>query len=258
MDQAKTSMKTYFVLMMLGASFITMFIVATVFTMDIMENNKNEIKEFRQMLVTDVENELRNQTLSAISVIETVHKRQLAGELTEEQARKQAADLVRDMRYEGDGGYFWVDTYEGVNVVLLGRPTEGKSRIDSVDPSGRYFIKEMIENGRKQGGGFTDLEFAKPNQTEPLPKKNYTLAYEPYQWVIGTGVWIDYIDSRVAEMQARSDENFKGVIMKMTIFGIIVLAGMACVAVVFSNYLIYSQINSNFGRFGNGRFSQQN
>ena len=238
MDQAKTSMKTYFVLMMLGASFITMFIVATVFTMDIMENNKNEIKEFRQMLVTDVENELRNQTLSAISVIETVHKRQLAGELTEEQARKQAADLVRDMRYEGDGGYFWVDTYEGVNVVLLGRPTEGKSRIDSVDPSGRYFIKEMIENGRKQGGGFTDLEFAKPNQTEPLPKKNYTLAYEPYQWVIGTGVWIDYIDSRVAEMQARSDENFKGVIMKMTIFGIIVLAGMAFVAVVFSNYLI--------------------
>ena len=239
MDQAKSSMRTQFILMMVCASFITMFIVCTVFTMDIMSNNKAEVEEFRSMLVKDVEESLRNQTLSAISAIESIRKRQVAGELTEEQAKKQAADVVRDMRYEGDGGYFWIDTFEGVNVVLLGREkVEGKSRIDSVDPSGRHFIKEMIENGRKQGGGFTDLEFAKPNQTEPLPKKNYTLAYEPYKWVVGTGVWIDYIDSRVAEMQVRSDENLKSTITKMMIVGILVLAVMIAAAVVFSNYLI--------------------
>ena len=239
MEQAKSSMRTQFILMMIGASFVTMFIIDSIFTMDIIDNNKNEIVAFREMLVKDVEEQLKNQTLSAISVIDSVHKRQLAGELTEAQAKTLAADLVREMRYEGDGGYFWVDTYEGVNVVLLGRSNvEGKSRIDSVDPSGRHFIKEMIDNGRQSGGGFTDLQFAKPNQTEPLPKKNFTMAYEPYQWVIGTGVWIDYIDSRVAEMQARSDESLHSLIMKTTIVGIIVLAGMIFIAVVFSNYLI--------------------
>ncbi len=239
MEQAKSSMRTQFILMMVGASFITMFIVDSIFSMDIIDNNKTEIAAFREMLVKDVEEQLKNQTLSAISVIDNVHKRQLAGELTEEQAKTLAASLVREMRYEGDGGYFWVDTYEGVNVVLLGRSNvEGKSRIDSVDPSGRHFIKEMIENGRKSGGGFTDLQFAKPNQTEPLPKKNFTMAYEPYQWVIGTGVWIDYIDSRVAEMQERSDASLKSLIMKTTIVGVIVLAGMIFIAVVFSNYLI--------------------
>ena len=238
MENAKSSMRTQFILMMLGASFITMFIVDTIFTMDTISNNDTEIEEFRAMLVRDVEDQLRNQTLTAISAIDEIHKRQLAGELTEEQAKKQAADIVREMRYEGDGGYFWVDTYEGVNVVLLGRPTEGKSRIDSVDPSGRYFIKEMIENGRKQGGGFTDLEFAKPNQTEPLPKKNYTLAYDPYKWVIGTGVWIDYIDSRVAEMKERSDANLNSMIIKTTILGLIVLGSMAACAVFFANHLI--------------------
>ena len=238
MDNVKSSMRTKFILMMIGASFLTMFIIDSIFTIDIKDNNDQELVAFREMLTRDVENELRNQTLSAISVIENVHKRQLAGELTEEQAKILAASLVRDMRYEGDGGYFWVDTFDGVNVVLLGRPTEGKSRIDSVDPSGRFFIKEMIENGRKTGGGFTDLEFAKPNQTEPLPKKNYTLAYEPYQWVVGTGVWIDYIDSRVAEMQERSEENLNSLIFKTTIIGVVVLAGMVVCAVFFANYLI--------------------
>lgn len=239
MDSAKSSMKTQFLLMMIGASIFTLFISCTVFTMDIMDNNKNEMKEFRQMLTTDVEEQLRNQTLSAISAIDEFHKRQLAGELTEAQARLFAAETIRNMRYEGDGGYFWIDTFEGVNVVLLGRAeVEGKSRIDATDPSGRKFIQEMIENGRKSGGGFTDLQFAKPNQTEPLPKKNFTLAYEPYQWVVGTGVWIDYIDERVAEMQARADENLNAIVMKMFIVSALIEVAMVFLAIVFANYLI--------------------
>ena len=38
-------------------------------------------------------------------------------------------------------GNFFVDTTEGINVVLLGRDTEGKSRINLVDPNGVFFIK---------------------------------------------------------------------------------------------------------------------
>ena len=239
MESAKSSMKTQFILMMIGASFITMFIACTVFTMDIVDNNKMEIAEFRQMLEVDVEDQLKDQTLSAISAIESIHKRQLAGEFTEEQAKIMAADIVRNMRYEGEGGYFWIDTYDGVNVVLLGRTeVEGKSRIDATDPSGRKFIQEMIENGRKSGGGFTDLQFAKPGQTEPLPKKNFTMAYEPYKWVIGTGVWIDYIDNRVSEMQARADENFNHIMLKMAVVALIVFGVMVFMAIVFANYLI--------------------
>ena len=239
MDSAKSSMKTQFLIMMIGASFATLFIVATVFTMDIVNNNKAEIAEFRAMLIQDVEQELRNETLSAINVIDEFHKRQLTGELTEAEAKLHAAETVRNMRYEGDGGYFWIDTLEGVNVVLLGRAdVEGKSRIDATDPSGRKYIQEMIENAKKQGGGFTDLQFPKPNQTEALPKKNFTMTYEPYGWVVGTGVWIDYIDGRVADMQARSEENLKGIVIKMSFVGIILEVVMVFIAIFFANYLI--------------------
>ncbi len=227
------SMKTQFILMMVVSSLVTMVCVGGVFLRDMIAESEQSIVELRETLVTDVERELKIQTESAISIIDQVHKKQQAGLLTEAQARKEAADLIRDMRYDNGAGYFWIDTYEGVNVVLLGRKeTEGKSRINATDPTGKAFIKEMIENGRKSGGGYTDLMFAKPNQTEPLPKRNYTAAYEPYQWVIGTGVWIDYIDERVATMQERVDEDLRSSII-FTVAIIIVLEILITVAAVF-------------------------
>lgn len=238
MDKAKSSMRTQFMLMMIGASFFTMFVVGTVFTMSMISQSEAELVEFRKVLMTDVENELVAQTQIAMSAIDTMYKRQQAGIITEAEARSAAAEVVRNMRYEGDAGYFWIDTYDGINVVLLGRDTEGKSRLDQTDPTGKQFIREMIENGRKSGGGFTDLMFAKPGQSEPLPKRNYTTAFEPYQWVIGTGVWIDYIDARVAESKARADANLRSIVLRMTIVTVAMAAIMIATALFFSKQLI--------------------
>ena len=156
------------------------------------------------------------------------------GILTEEQAKKEAADIVRDLRYDDGAGYFWIDTYDGVNVALLGRKeTEGKSRINSQDPTGKFFIKEIIENGKKPGGGYSDFMFAKPNQTEPLPKRSFSASFQPYQWVIGTGIWIDYIDGKTAEMQAVADEEFKSTVMMVAIIVIV----LEIILIIISNFL---------------------
>ena len=86
-------------------------------------------------------------------------------------------------------------------MVLLGRAGEGKSRLDATDLSGHYYIREMLSKGRNPCGGYTNLLFPKPGESESLPKRNYTMAFEPYQWVIGTGIWIDEIDAMVKERQ---------------------------------------------------------
>lgn len=101
------------------------------------------------------------------------------------------------MRYDNGQGYFTIYTDQGVNVVLRGSAAEGKLRIDAKDPKGRHYIREMIEQA-KQGGGFSDFLFPKPGLTEPLPKRYYTMEFAPYHWVIGTGIWLDQIDRRVA------------------------------------------------------------
>ena len=233
------SMKRQFLLMMICSSLVTMLFVGGVFMNNMINESKAQVEDVRATLMADVELQLRTQTQTAVSLIDSIYKRQQAGQLTEEQAKKEAADLVRNLRYEGDAGYFWIDTYEGINVVLLGRSeTEGKSRINLTDPQGRQFIKEMIENGRKSGGGFTDLMFAKPGETEPLPKRNYTVAYEPYKWIVGTGVWIDYIDAQVAKEEARSNDTLNTTIIHTLIVIVILEILITVVAMYLSNRLI--------------------
>ena len=196
-----SSMKTRLIFIIVGVSLVTMVCIGGFFIHNSIVDNENQLANYRLDLERNVEDQLRGETEVVVSAIGEIYKKQQAGQLTEEQAKKQAADMVRELRYDDGKGYFWVDTEEGINVVLLGRDTEGKSRIHLTDPTGRQFIKEMIENGMKPGGGFTDLMFAKPNETVPLPKRNYTTRFAPYHWVLGTGVWIDQIDGMVAERE---------------------------------------------------------
>ncbi|MBR3723551.1 MAG: cache domain-containing protein, partial [Selenomonadaceae bacterium] len=191
-------MKGRLICIIIGVSLLSILSVGVFFTYTTISENEEQLANYRKDLETSIEASLRGETEIAVSLINEFYKKQQAGLMTEAEAKKAAADLVRELRYDDGKGYFWVDTDEGVNVVLLGRDTEGKSRINAKDPSGREFIKEMIANGKKPGGGFTDLQFAKPGETEPLPKRNYTCEYKPFHWVLGTGVWIDEIDAKVA------------------------------------------------------------
>jgi methyl-accepting chemotaxis protein len=212
------SLRVTIVAMLLITSLLTAIGVGLFSIFGTIKNNNEQYEAYRSRVVDDIKSKLKEETEIAISTIDKIHEMQLAGIYTESEAKKIAADLVREMRYDNGNGYFWIDTYEGVNVVLLGRDTEGQSRWDSKDPEGNLFIQEMIKNGLKKGGGYTDLMFPKPNETEPLPKMNYTCAYEPYEWVIGTGVWIDNIDEIANIYIQHANEAIHRIIRNMILF----------------------------------------
>ena len=108
-----------------------------------------------------------------------------------------ALDIIEnDLRY-GNNGYFWVDTYDGTNVVLLGNDTEGTNRMDAVDTNGFAYMQAIISAGRQENGGFTDYVFPREGETEPSPKRAYSKAFEPFGWVLGTGNYTDDIDEDV-------------------------------------------------------------
>ena len=190
-------------------------------------SNGTQTNSYRERILEDIKSELKNETQEAMSVCEFMYGKYQAGEMTMEEAQKMAADIIRDMRYNDGDGYFWVDTSKGINVVLLGRDTEGQSRWESVDPNGTYFIQEMIKNGMQSGGGYTELMFAKPNETEPLPKINYTAYYEPFDWVMGTGVWIDHIDGLANEYRSVAYRSLNiTVAQSMVIFLVLLIIGI--------------------------------
>ena len=234
---ASSSLRMKFIILMVGTSLVTVICITALWLQTLRMEARTQLENYRTQLLQDVDTSLKNETQIVVSLLEKVYQQQQAGLLSEPEAKKLAADLVRDLRYDDGKGYFWIDTADGVNVVLLGRDVEGKSRIDLVDPNGVHFIQEMLKNGRQPGGGYTDLSFAKPGETTPLPKRNYTTTFAPYQWVLGTGVWIDQIDALIAAQKEAIDADFYSSLRMTVLVSVLIEALCITLAIFFSNKL---------------------
>jgi methyl-accepting chemotaxis protein len=172
----------------------------------------------RQTLNDDYNVKIKEEVQIAISMIDAIYKKTKTGELTLAEAKKQSADLLRSLRY-GKNGYFWADTTEGLNIVLLGSKTEGTNRLNSRDVKGKYLIKDIIANGEKKNGGYTDYWFPKPGATLSSPKRAYSKLYAPFNWVIGTGNYIDDIDKIMATKEvALKADLMQGIIIDGLLF----------------------------------------
>lgn len=201
--------------------------------------------------------QIKQQVDNVISLCQTIYDQYQAGVYTEEEAKKLAADEIRQLRY-GDAGYFWVDQYDGTNVVLLGNDTEGTNRMETKDANGYQMVKEIIRVGQEADGGYTDYVFPKEGETEPSPKRSYSKAFEPFGWVIGTGNYTDYIDDQVTSIEKDFSSYVTG---RMTLFiistlieGIIVV--LLLIMIIISIIRPLKKCISSIGVMEQGDFSQ--
>ncbi|MCW3805963.1 methyl-accepting chemotaxis protein [Marinilabiliaceae bacterium D04] len=181
------------------------------------------------MLNQDYDRGIKNQVETAYSLLNEVYNKYVQGEFSEERARIIAADMVRGLTY-GEAGYFWIDTSDGTNVVLLGNATEGTNRFDLQDVHGKYLIREIIKVA-VAGGGYTEYWFPKKGETEALPKRSYSKYFEPFDWVLGTGNYIDDIATRInAEREIEMAELKRVMWMIILIsLAVLVLAALATI-----------------------------
>ena len=173
--------------------------------------------------------QIKSQVDNVISLCQGIYNQYEAGEYTLEEAKKLAADQIRDLRY-GNSGYFWVDTYDGTNVVLLGNDTEGTNRMDAVDTNGFAYIQAIISAGKQEDGGFTDYVFPREGETESSPKRAYSKAFEPFEWVLGTGNYTDDIDDEV--LAVKTEFNSYASNSRMMVIGIAVVMEVILILVL--------------------------
>lgn len=208
------------------SSLLIIFLISVIAYLSLSNVNQSNLAEVESILRNDYDLKLKSQVQMAVSILDNVNKEVESGKITLDEAKKEAENRIRTLKY-GEDGYFWVDTYEGINVVYLGKDTEGKSRIDSVDANGYKYIQGIIENGRKTGGGYTDYQFPRPGQDKPLPKRGYSLAFEPFEWVIGTGNYVDDIDAVVNDEKVKLQETMNRIMLYILLASLfsILLAG---------------------------------
>lgn len=181
---------------------------------------QQSVSSMKEVLYNDYDAQIKGQVENVITLLEKIYMEYQNGTYKEKEAKKLAKDMVRELRY-GESGYFWIDTYEGDNVVLLGQEIEGTNRLETKDSNGYQMIKDIIENGRKENGGFTEYYYQKENSTETYPKRAYSKAFEPWQWVVGTGNYVDELEDLAVENNTSIRNIFQST-RKLSIISIIV------------------------------------
>lgn len=244
------------VILLTAALLVAAIVMALVSISNQIKAGREKLNEAEAMIRENYDNNIKNQVENVISLLEGIEAKRANGEYTLEEAQKLAADMIRGLKY-GESGYFWVDTYEGDNVVLLGKDSEGKNRYEMQDVNGFYLVKALIAAGRQEGGGFVNYYFPKAGETEPLPKRGYTLAFEPYQWIVGTGNYTDYIDADVQAMEKEEQKKLRTGIISFSTIVVIAIAVAVLAAFYLSRMLSrdFSTVSKYFETLAKGDFT---
>lgn len=195
-------------LVLTGMAILSMIVMEIVNMSRMEQSYQQSVESMEKALYEDYDEQIKGQVENVITLLENIYEKQQEGEYTEKEAKELAADIVRNLRY-GASGYFWIDTYEGENVVLLGNETEGTNRMDAKDVNDYEYIKAIIEAGKQEDGGFTEYYFPKEGGDEAYPKRGYSKAFEPYQWVVGTGNYVDELEELAVQKNAAQKEMFQ-------------------------------------------------
>jgi methyl-accepting chemotaxis protein len=139
---------------------------------------------------------LAQQTESAMGLIAWYQKQAASGQLSTDDAKRQALAALRNMRYGADqSGYFGI--YDSQVTALLVPPKpemEGKSQADTVDPQGTHVAVDIVKSSSPGGDHYSQYVWPKPGHDSPVGKITYSDFVPGWDWHVFTGIYVDDID----------------------------------------------------------------
>ena len=196
-----------------------LWILVVLFFVAMVGNNVNEMMARKDQLLQEKQLKTRHLVESAYGVLAHYQALQKAGTLSEDEARQQAIKVVKALRYE-EKEYFWINDLSAPFPKMVMHPTvpalDGKvlddtkfnkattlqdgvsKKLQRVEGKNLFVaFNEVVE---RAGHGYVTYLWPKPKvgggTTEQLfPKLSYVKKFEPWGWVIGSGIYIDDLDA---------------------------------------------------------------
>jgi methyl-accepting chemotaxis protein len=157
-------------------------------------NSAQGLFMLKDNLLDDRKLKTRHVVETTIGILQHFQAEAAAGRMSEADAKAAAIAMVRGLRYEGQE-YFFITDYQAVALMHPIKPEfEGRDMSDLKDPDGVAIFAEMAKVGREQGQGFVAYRWPKPGRSEPVGKISYVKAFPEWQWVLGSGIYVDDVD----------------------------------------------------------------
>jgi methyl-accepting chemotaxis protein len=228
------SIKARLLLIVISSIVVVSFVMLIQSVVSLQETSTAVIEKFKQSAYETKEEELKNYVSLAMKTIESYHAR-TAPEKIKEEVQKYLKDqtefvlsimegeykkykgkvsdaelkeiiktVVESSRY-GESGYFWINDFDANIIMHPIKPSlNGKDMSESKDENGKRIFFEFASVAKASGSGFVDYVWPKPGFEKPQSKVSYVKVFEPFNWVIGTGEYVDNVTDKLKEEALRA------------------------------------------------------
>jgi methyl-accepting chemotaxis protein len=180
------------------------------------------------LITHERENSVRQNVEIAHGLLVHFHSLAQKGDISDEEARRRALNAIRELRYDG-AEYFWVNDMQPKMVMHPIKPElDGKDLNENKDPTGKRLFVEFVAVVKANSAGFVHYLWPKPGSDKPVEKVSYVKGFAPWGWVIGSGVYIDTIDSLIAQR-----------VLRMGLGTLLVSAGLMLIGLLIARSLLH-------------------
>ncbi len=209
------SIKRSLTIMCIAIVAATVAVMGTISIIGIKSTSSLALNNYNEAMYDGYKTEIKSQIQAGIAIVQHYYDLSKSGKLSENDAKEQAKEAIRAMRYRDDGsGYLWIDD---ANYNLVMHPIltnqEGNNRYNLQDQNGVMIIQEIMKKAQS-GGGYNSFWFTKADGVTVAEKLAYSEQFQPWGWILTTG---NYIEDMDAQMQATSQSINKSFVSMITV-----------------------------------------
>ncbi|MFW6415046.1 MAG: methyl-accepting chemotaxis protein [Thermodesulfobacteriota bacterium] len=162
--------------------------------------------DIHDALWQEKKDKVQNLIQSQMVVLDHYYKLSQEGELSEEEAKEMAKGAIRESRYGDENrGYFWINDKQP-KMIMHPYKTElnGEDLSEVQDAEGKYLFNSFVEVVKEQGAGFVEYHWQYYDDADRVePKLSYVREFEPWGWILGTGVYVNDVWEKLFSMFVR-------------------------------------------------------
>ncbi|MBF0426995.1 MAG: diguanylate cyclase [Magnetococcales bacterium] len=162
------------------------------------------IPSIQERIVQEKKADVQHLVEVAHSLISFYHSEAKKGHIEEDRAKAMAIAAVKQLRYR-EKEYFWINDMKPAMVMHPNFPElEGKTLDEYTDPNGKHLFLEFVNVVTCKGQGFVDYAWPKPGEKNPTPKVSFVKGFAPWEWIIGSGIYMDDVRADIHELRVFS------------------------------------------------------